>query len=210
MQAPPWFSLGCCQLHDDRCDFCVLVLLDLPLLQDGPLDFYLLSGDEAELRRRPRLRPKEAPDCRSCYDFSFTSSLSGNNVTMLVASNAGLSRRVVELSFQESLLQVPSCMERCFVRPVAFMAMALLLTLAVGGGFRLAQPLCRRTSGDEAWAPKMAQCQRPAKPREAWQTWILHGCIMTYPWNPWHKDPLDYGLRCVVHRFCKEVTSSDM
>ena len=33
---------------------------------------------------------------------------------------------------------------------------------------------------------------------ESWSAWILHACIITYPWNPWCNDPLTFGFRCLV------------
>eukprot|EP00438_Fugacium_kawagutii_P028030 Skav208410 [mRNA] locus=scaffold2953:86324:94459:+ [translate_table: standard] len=78
--------------------------------------------------------------------------------------------RPVRLEYTEALLGVPSCMERCFLRPWGFIGMALMLTLLISCIFRLAQPLCRgenRPDDDEAWAPQVMQCRRPPKPREA-------------------------------------------
>ena len=50
-------SLG--QLHKELCDIATASTFGATVFQDGPLDFYLMSGDEAELRRRPRMMPKD-------------------------------------------------------------------------------------------------------------------------------------------------------
>jgi len=180
------------------------VQLNVSCLDGSRLDFYILSGDHAEMRRRQRGQHepmKEVPDCKGCQEFSFESALPlvDSNVTMLIASNQA-GRVDVQLHFTESMLDVPSCMDRLYMRPFGFAAIALMLAALITFCFYLAKPLCRSSStmDDEAWAPQVVQCRRPPKPREVWRSWILHGCIMTYPWNPWWNDPLEYPLRCLV------------
>lgn len=183
------------------------VQLNATCLDEANLDFFVVSGNGDEMKRRgPPASLKVRPDCRHCNAFFLQSQLPtvDENVTILVASNKeGFSR--VKLRFDESLISVPSCMDRCFGRPWAFVGLALFVAALLACGFHFSQPLCREVpphasnvAWDAAWAPELAQCRRPLKPREAWRTWILHGCIMTYPWNPWHNDPLEYKFRCLV------------
>eukprot|EP00435_Cladocopium_sp_Y103_P055140 s1592_g18.t1 len=181
------------------------VQVNASCMDGSRLDFYVISGDAAEMRRRQRGQHtpvmKDHPDCQGCSEFRMESDLPllDRNVTMMVASNQDGTANV-RMQFTESLLDVPSCMDRCFGRPWGFVGLALMLALLLACCFHLSRPMMRRErdGDDEAWAPQLVQCRRPPKPREAWRSWILHGCIMTYPWNPWYNDPLEYPLRCLV------------
>lgn len=182
-----------------------MVQLNASCMDGARLDFYVISGDRDEMRRRQRGHHtpvmKDHPDCQGCSEFWMESYLPlfYRNVTVMVASNQDGSANV-RMQFTESLLDVPSCMDLCFGRPWGFMGMVLMLALLLACCFHLSRPMMRRDrdGDDEAWAPHLVQCRRPPKPREAWRSWILHGCIMTYPWNPWYNDPPEYPLRCLV------------
>ncbi|CAE7359083.1 unnamed protein product [Symbiodinium natans] len=168
-----------------------------------PLDFYMISGPPGELRiPRPWIHEVE-PACKQCLDFHLHKLL-GRNETMLIVSNKA-GRSDLQLEFQEALFGVESCMEECFFKPTEFVAAALAAASLLCCSFLLSRRLARDeregsrdTPWDEAWAPRLLQCKRPPKPAESWSAWILHACIITYPWNPWCNDPLTFGFRCLV------------
>jgi len=170
------------------------------------MDFYVLSGRLQDFRPGPRSIREAKPACRQCGAFQLEHDLSVENATLVIVSNLdGRSDGMV--NFSVSLLDVPSCMDRCFVRPLGFVGAAMVVTSLVSCALALSRPLARDekedslmpwTPWDEAWVPQVLQCSRPAKPSETCKAWILHACILTYPWHPWNNDPLEFGFRCLV------------
>eukprot|EP00928_Gymnodinium_smaydae_P031131 TRINITY_DN22957_c0_g4_i1.p1 TRINITY_DN22957_c0_g4~~TRINITY_DN22957_c0_g4_i1.p1 ORF type:complete len:413 (-),score=35.68 TRINITY_DN22957_c0_g4_i1:59-1297(-) len=175
---------------------------------NASLNFYVVSGNKFKLSHLgKRILDLETPACSACHRFHGTYELPSDNknVTLLIASNNGTSS--VRLRLNEELLNVPSCLERCSAHPLQFIAafvIALILpVLCLSFTRRFARDANgdRRNSHlpwDEAWVPMLMSCTIPPKPTEAWRRWILHGWRLSYPWNPWRNDPLEFWSRCLV------------
>ncbi|CAE7457765.1 unnamed protein product [Symbiodinium natans] len=177
--------------------------------QDGaPLDFYVMSGrlrDPWPMDVRPRrgwLRGLN-PVCSQCTELHWQYQLQEHERVMLIASNED-GRADAKLEFTEALFGVQSCLEESSVHPGGFLAACLVAAGLLGGGFALSRRLADERGGsdarpwDEAWVPQVMQCKRPPKPAEPWRAWILHACLLTYPWHPWRNDPLPFAFRCLV------------